>query len=178
VERHGVAGLARSNGTPLLIGFWHGQYFPLLPLLRGIRGQVFIGEGFRGSLIAAIGEAFGYTPILLPHGQRQQAVERMRAALASPLPCATAFDGPLGPARQVKVSLIRLASEVGATILPVSVSTAHRCVLGWRWDRREIPYPFAKVQLLVGSPLAIPRGLPANELADWQQRVKSSLDEL
>jgi lysophospholipid acyltransferase (LPLAT)-like uncharacterized protein len=165
-------------GTRKLVGFWHSEYFPLLPLLRGIRGTVLIGEGLRGSLIAAIVESFGYTPVLLPHGDRERAVARIRAALTSSVPCATAFDGPIGPARQVKPSLIRLAAEVGAVIVPVSMSASPCWVLRWRWDRREIPLPFARVRVCVGPPISLPADAATKTLTIWQQRVTTALDSL
>jgi hypothetical protein len=166
------------TGTPFLVGFWHGKYVPLFVLLRGTRVNVFVGEGLRGTLIEAICRCFGFSPVLLPHGDRDRATERMRTALAGSLPCATAFDGPRGPARTVKPSLIALASAVGATILPVSMSARPCCVLRWRWDLREIPWPFARVQVRVGGPNQIPVGLSENAQAEWSQRVKSALEEL
>ena len=166
------------TGTPFLVGFWHGKYVPLFVLLRGTRVNVFVGEGLRGTLIEAICRCFGFSPVLLPHGDRDRATERMRTALAGSLPCATAFDGPRGPARTVKPSLIALASAVGATILPVSMSARPCCVLRWRWDLREIPWPFARVQVRVGGPNQIPVGLSENARAEWSQRVKSALEEL
>jgi lysophospholipid acyltransferase (LPLAT)-like uncharacterized protein len=171
---------ARLTGadTPRLVGFWHGKYFALLALLRGVEGSVLIGAGFRGEVIAAICRALGYTPILLPHGDRARALEEIRAALRRNVQCATALDGPTGPARRVKPSLLRLIAEVGAEILPVSVVASPRLVLGWRWDRREIPLPLARVRLAVGEPIAIPRGAAAQELEVWQRRVAERVDEL
>lgn len=166
------------KGTPLLVGFRHGKYLPLFVLLRGTRAHIFIGEGVRGTLIGAIGRSFGFCPVLLPHGDRNRAIERMRTALAGPLPCATAFDGPVGPRRCVKPSLIQLASDVGATILPISMSASPCCVLRWRWDLREVPWPFARVKVRVGGPIRVRFGLSRDARAEWCERVKSALDEL
>jgi lysophospholipid acyltransferase (LPLAT)-like uncharacterized protein len=171
---------ARLTGadTPRLVGFWHGEYFALLALLRGSTGSVLIGAGFRGEVIAAICRALGYTPILLPHGDRARALEQIRAALRRDVQCATALDGPLGPARRVKPSLLRLIAEVGAEIVPVSVVASPRWVLFWRWDRREIPLPRSRVRLVVGEPIAIPRSASGQELEVWQRRVADRIDEL
>ncbi len=172
------AEMEKWTGTPLLVGFWHGKYFPFYALLRGTRANVFIGEGLRGTLIEAICRVFGFFPVLLPHGDRDRAIERMRTVLAGPLPCATAFDGPVGPPRRVKPSLIQLASDVRATILPLSMSASPRSVLRWRWDLREIPWPFARVKVRVGSPIQVPVGISQDAQAEWSERVKSALDDL
>ncbi len=170
--------LGKWTGTPLLVGFWHGKYLPLLVLLRGTRGNLFIGEGPRGTLIEAISKSFGFSPVLLPHGDRGRAIERMRAALVGPLLCAAALDGPVGPRRRVKPSLIELASELGATILPVSMSARPCWVLRWRWDLREVPWPFARVRVRIGGPIQVPVGLSEDVRAEWRKRVESTLDEL
>jgi len=171
---------ARVTGadTPRLIGFWHGKYFALLVLLRGIEGCVLIGTGFRGEVIAAICETLGYTAILIDRRDRERAIEQIRAALRRDVQCATALDGPVGPARRVKPSLLRLIAEVGAEVLPVSVVASPRLVLGWRWDRREIPLPLSRVRLAIGKPITIPRGAVGQELEVWQRRVADGIDEL
>ena len=172
------ARLAIEGDTPRLLGFWHGKYFALLALLRGIDGSVLIAPGFRGEVIAAICEQLGFTPILLPRGDREQAIEQVGAALRSHALCATALDGPLGPARRVKRSLLRVAAEIGAEIVPASVVSSPNLVLGWRWDRREIPLPLSRVRLRVGEPVAIPKGTADDALDEWRSRLARRLDEL
>jgi Raf kinase inhibitor-like YbhB/YbcL family protein len=171
-------GLVGGSGPPQLVGFWHGKYFALLALLRGTRGRVLIGAGFRGEVIAAICESLGYTPILLPHGDRERALGEMRVALREGPLSATALDGPVGPARHVKPALLRLAADAGVQIRPVSVIAAPRLVLRWRWDRREIPLPLARVRLVVGEPIAIPKGASDRELEEWQREVAHRVDEI
>jgi lysophospholipid acyltransferase (LPLAT)-like uncharacterized protein len=168
----------RLKGRPLLIVFWHGKYLPLFAALRGIPARIFVGAGFRGQLISVICENFGFRPVLLPHHRRSQAIDRMRAALEGSMPCASAFDGALGSARRAKPTLVRLASESGATVLPISVSAHPRLVLGWRWDRREIPLPFAYIQLRVGQPIRIPSGLCDTEIDQWCARLEIAVDRL
>lgn len=170
--------IEKWSGTPLFVAFWHGKYLPLLVLLQGTRANILIGEGFRGELIGAICRSFGFSPVLLPHHDKCEAVTRMRAALAGPLPCATPVDGPVGPLRRVKAPLLELATERGATILPVSMSGKPCTVLHWRWDHREIPWPFARVAVRVGDPIQVPVGLPTDERANWCMRVEAALDAL
>lgn len=167
-----------EGDTPRLVGFWHGKYFALLALLRGIEGSILIGAGFRGEVIAAICETLGYTAVLVARRDRERAIEQIGAALGRNARCATALDGPTGPARRVKASLIRLAAEVGAEILPVSAVASPRLVLGWRWDRREIPLPLSRVRLAVGEPVAIPKGASDEALEELGSRLARCLDRL
>lgn len=167
-----------EGDTPRLVGFWHGKYFALLALLRGIEGSVLIGAGFRGEVIAAICEALGYTPVLIDRRDRERAITQICAALRRTALCATPLDGPVGPARRVKASLLYLAAEVGTEILPVSVVASPRLVLCWRWDRREIPLPLARVRLSCGEPIAIPKGASDEALEELGSRVARCLDRL
>jgi lysophospholipid acyltransferase (LPLAT)-like uncharacterized protein len=154
---------ALAGRRPLLVGFWHGVYFPLLPLLRGHAGCIFIGEGLHGRLIAAICDSLGFTPVLLPHGDQRRALARMRVALRSDLPCATPLDGPHGPAHRVKPALLEIVSELGGSILPLAVAAHPVLILGWRWDRRILPLPFARIHLAVGEAIPVPgNGTPAS----------------
>jgi lysophospholipid acyltransferase (LPLAT)-like uncharacterized protein len=171
-------GLTAEHAAPRLVGFWHGKYFALLVLLRGIPGTVLIRAGFHGEVIAAICATLGYTAVLIARRDRERAIAQIRAVLRGNSLCATALDGPLGPARRVKASLIRLAAEAGAEIVPVSVLAAPRLVLGWRWDRREIPLPLARVGLAVGEPIAIPEAARGEQLEEWRWRVGHRIDEL
>lgn len=178
VDATALLGLTAERTGPRLVGFWHGKYFALLALLRGIQGTVLIRAGFQGEVIAAICETLGYTPVLIARRDRERAVAQIRAALRCNALCATALDGPLGPARRVKASLIRLAAQAGAEIVPVSVVSAPRVVLAWRWDRREFPLPLSRVRLAVGAAIAIPKSASGEQLEEWRWRVGHRIDEL
>ena len=170
--------LDHPTKTPRLVGFWHGKYFPLFPLFRGLDVTIFVGEGFRGRLIATIARSSGMSPLFLPHGDRERACARMRHALEGPKPCATAFDGPIGPPRRVKPALVELASELGAEILTLAVSARPRLIQLWRWDARELPLPFARVSVRLGEPIRVPAALRREECAEWCEEVGNALDGL
>ena len=163
---------------PLLVGFWHGVYFPLIPILRCHAARIFIGEGLRGRWIAALCEAMGFSPVMLPHHDRRGAVARMREALQRDLPCATPLDGPHGPVGEVKPALIQICGEVGAAILPVSLVVAPRLALNWRWDHRIIAMPFARIRIFTGEPVPIPEVATASSQTALARRVAAAVDAL
>lgn len=170
--------LRRPGSTPRLIGFWHGKYLPLFPLCRDTEVTIFVGEGFRGRLIAAIARTSGMSPVLLPHGDRERARARMRRALAGSTPCATALDGPIGPPHRVKPALVELASVLGAEIQPIALGARPRLIQFWRWDARELPLPFARVRIVLGDPIRVPGSLRPDQRAVWCERVSQATDAL
>ena len=65
----------------------------------------------------------------------------------------------------------------GVPILPLSFA-ADRYWTIRSWDRLIIPKPFARVRLVVGDPLEIPRELTAEALEGERQRLERTLNEL
>lgn len=173
-----LCAIEEHRGTPLLIAFWHGAYIPLFSLMSGPKVKVFIREGARGRLITIICQRFGFIPVLLPRADHELALERISSALASGVPCAVAIDGPIGPPHRAKPTMLRLAAASGASVLPVSIGVKPRLVLGWRWDRRELAFPFARIVLRAGEPIELPFPLPDEEVLIWARRVEAALDGL
>jgi hypothetical protein len=85
-------------------------------------------------------------------------------------------DGPLGPARQVKHGVIRLAADLGMILLPASAAARPRLVLARRWDRMELPLPFSRIRLTIGPPIVIPRDLGGHSIAWWEEGVREALE--
>lgn len=177
VERTRAA-LRVHAGAPLLVAFWHEQYVPLFALMQGTRARVFVGEGFRGRVIATLCERFDFEAIFLPHGDRETALERMRDALTSGVPCAAAIDGPTGPNHRAKFALVRLAIESGAHVLPLAVRMHGSIALPWRWDRRRIPLPFSQIDARVSDAMAPPARSSEAAVAGFAARIGDALDAL
>lgn len=143
-----------AQGARLVAMFWHGNYLPLFTLLAGRSALVTTSRSFRGAVIAAIARRFGYRTVQVGGGHR--ASPWLRAELAHPGGLvAIAADGPLGPRHEVKPGGIAIAAQTGARILPVAAIASAQIRLTRRWDRMELPLPFARVTLRVGTPLEI-----------------------
>lgn len=172
-----------ASGTSVVVVFWHGTYLPLFALAAGRPVTVFTSRSFRGKVIASICRAFGYRPRLLPPGQRgYHTMRHMLSAqdqnLAAPWIIAIAVDGPLGPAHKVKTGALHLASKLGAVIMPVGVASQPSWTSTSRWDKFEIPYPWAKVDLTVGAPITVPAHLGRNheDIVKAKHQVLDSLN--
>lgn len=138
-----------------LLLFWHGKYLPLFPLLAGRRACIFTSRSYRGEIVAEICRRFGYEVRSLPRDAGEARLA-LRRTLAETSAAATAADGPLGPGRQVKRALIEAAAETGTLLLPVGIGSHPRLVRRRRWDRLEIPLPFARLVLVFGHPRSPP----------------------
>lgn len=179
-EVHGLENLDGpvARGVPVLSAFWHGKYTPLFALLRGRRAVVFTSLSFRGSVIAEICRRFGYRAVQIPDRGGGQSLDRMRRELAGASICGIAVDGPLGPRHRVKRGPVRLASDLGLRVVPITFAAARSRVAAARWDRMEVPRLFSRVVFLLGEPLEIPPGLDAEGADVWAVRLGAALDDL
>ena len=167
-----------ANGERLIIVLWHGKYIPLFALAEGRNALVFTSQSFRGDIITKICKCFGYRAVLVPSDQRNKKFQVVSNALKSANLGAIVVDGPLGPRHQVKSGVIKLASNLGFLIVPVSMSCNPKRVMAKRWDKRELPHWGAKVSLTVGDPVRIPAELNAQEVDAWSARLRIVMKEL
>jgi lysophospholipid acyltransferase (LPLAT)-like uncharacterized protein len=165
-----------GQGKPVLVIFWHGKYLPLFPLLQGRGACVFASQSLRGEIICALCRRFGHNCLMLDDHADLHPLATMRQAMARNQLMALAPDGPRGPYHQIKPGLIRLSGEFDLTLLPASVAAHPRLVLKHRWDRMEVPWPYARVSLAFGAPLEIPRDLDHPSLLLWADRVREALE--
>ena len=167
-----------AGGQGAFIVFWHGKYLPLFAILRGRKACVFTSLSDRGDVIADLCRRFGYRAIQIPDRGREKSLDIMRRALSAERLAATAVDGPLGPFHVVKRGAIQLASELGWSLVPISVAARSRWLAEKRWDRMELPLPFTRIHLVVGEPMAVPAGISAEDLEAWKSRIREALERL
>jgi len=167
---------ALAEGRRVLAVFWHGKYVPLFALMRERRACIFSSESERGSAIAMICRHFGYACVRIPDGGRDESLRRMEAALKDYSLTALAADGPLGPRHKVKRGPVLLASRLGFEVFPMSFAARPCLVARSRWDRMELPPPFARVRLESGSPFAVPRDLDPDGVGAWCRVLHEALD--
>ncbi|HEU4428691.1 MAG TPA: DUF374 domain-containing protein [Myxococcota bacterium] len=86
-------------------------------------------------------------------------------------------DGPRGPAFEAKPGVLALAAATGAPLIPVGIAAAPARRLR-SWDRALVPLPFARVRVVYGSALEIPRSADAAALAFARARLSEELHRL
>jgi lysophospholipid acyltransferase (LPLAT)-like uncharacterized protein len=86
-------------------------------------------------------------------------------------------DGPRGPRREVKDGVVQLARATGLPVVPFGAAAWPARRLG-SWDRMMLPRPFARVALVGGAPLVIPRDADAAAQDAARATVQATLEDL
>lgn len=86
-------------------------------------------------------------------------------------------DGPRGPAFDAKPGVVALAAATGVQLVPVGVAARPALRLG-SWDRALLPLPFARVRVVYGSSIHVPKGAGAASLEGFRQQLTSGLHRL
>lgn len=84
-------------------------------------------------------------------------------------------DGPLGPARVVKMGAVILAKNSRAPVIPLMWS-ADKCWVLNSWDRFIIPKPFAKIVYCICEPIWVPDNAEGDELEYYRKLLEDRLN--
>jgi len=167
-----------ENDKKCLIGFWHGKYVPIFPLLEGYEACVITSLSTRGGIVGEISQSFGYQNAQIPDEPKLDSFKQLLHDLETIQVCGTALDGPLGPYHQTKAGLIRLSGMLGLDIVPVNVYSSRHLRASKRWDKLEIPLPFSRLCLIFGPPILIPSHPKRTELQTLSEHINQELDGL
>lgn len=182
VEGRANITIARASQRPLLWAYWHEQVSPFI-----MYGDRFIGgENFcvvivgdvRSEILGQLGvrlgaETFGIdmqgNPMAAGRSLLRviQAMRRGKQSMLAP-------DGPDGPAFVPKPGVAYLARKAEAAVIPVGI-TAKPAYRLPRWDRYQVPLPFATLHAVFGPPI-----LPARNADDATllTEISTSLTEV
>ncbi len=86
-------------------------------------------------------------------------------------------DGPQGPRHHCKPGSLLLAQLSGAKVLPMACGASRAWSLN-TWDRLLIPWPFARVVLVLGTPATVAKGLDEEEFEGRRAELDRTLKEL
>ncbi len=145
-----------ASGRQPILALWHGRILPATIYFRD-RGVVAItSRNFDGEWIARIMRRFGY---LQARGSTSRggatALHQLSRDMATGRPAAFTVDGPRGPAYQAQPGAVWLAKVTGNPIVPFHVEAAP-CWTAHSWDRAQIPKPWSRVAMVIGTPLDVP----------------------
>jgi hypothetical protein len=168
----------REEGKPVIFLVWHGRIFfaPYFFRRRGI--MPLISPSQDGEIVAQIVARWGYRIL---RGSSSHSIIRawneMKRELLQGGELIIVPDGPRGPDRKLKPGCLKLAQETGAYLVPFTFSASRKKIFQ-TWDRFLLFYPFSKVVVLIGQPLAIDSGITEDELEKERQKVESLMVEL
>jgi hypothetical protein len=173
--------LGGAAGEKLIFAIWHNRLALSLVMYRRYvmsqgpnrRLAAMVSASRDGGLLTRVLEWFGVQPVRGSSSRRgPQALREMVSWAQAGYDLAITPDGPRGPGYLVQEGVISTAQLTGLPILPVS------CHLNWKiragsWDRFQIPLPFSRCRVIVGSLMRVPR--EASE-AD-RERLRRELEE-
>jgi hypothetical protein len=180
VERSGEDPLARRDGdTPLVMGIWHGGLLAAAYCWRDRRIAVAVSLSRDGDWIDAVLVRLGFAASARGSSSRgatgllRELIRRTRAGE----PIAILVDGPRGPAGVAKPGAVALARATGARLVPIGIAATPSFRFG-SWDRTALPLPFARVRIVFGAALDVPRDASGDALEALRARLEAELHRL
>jgi lysophospholipid acyltransferase (LPLAT)-like uncharacterized protein len=174
----------RKAGRPVVGAFLHGQSLALMAFMSGQRNGRWLlmcSASRDGDAMAQIEKRLGFQVVRGSSGRGglQALVDMVRLVRADPeLGSCLAVDGSRGPAGRVQPGILSLAQHTGGSIVPVAASASPALISHRSWDREFLPLPFARVHVMYGEPIAVPRRMKADEAEKLRERVELELAEL
>lgn len=167
-----------DEGQPVIFALWHSRLLPLVYVHRGQGAVALVSEHSDGEYITRIigrlgfGAARGSTTRGGSRGLR----ELLRAAREG-RDLAITPDGPRGPPRVLSPGVVTLARVTRMPVIPTAAGGDRVWRVG-SWDRFEIPKPLARLRVVYGPPLRVPRDIPDAELERWRQVLEDALNRV
>ena len=165
------------RGERMIVAFWHEAIalLPLVPERLGWPGRVNVMLSWhQDAEIAAravrrfgVGAVRGSSTRGWLGGLRGLLEARARGEDIAIVP-----DGPRGPRHLAKDGVVQLARATGLPMFAFGVAARPVCRLG-SWDRMQIPWPFARVAIVVSEPVVLPR--TETGLADARTLIETVL---
>ena len=131
-----------------------------------------------GEYIARVIQRFGYGAARgsSSQGSHQATVECLRAMKAG-RDLGLTIDGPRGPRYIAKPGAAYLAKKSGNPVVPFNIAVEKKWVMR-SWDHFQIPMPFSRAIVLVGSPIYVDAGTTREQMQSIEEQIQRSLDEL
>lgn len=147
---------------PVILSLWHNRLLflaDMFPATLRRRSAALASASRDGEYAAAFVEAFHVQPVRGSSSRGgHRALRQLKRKLDDGLSVILTVDGPRGPRYGVHPGAILLAEMTEKPIIPASFSAPHRWELGG-WDRTQVPKPFSTIELVLGEPFYVARGL-------------------
>jgi len=163
-----------GSGRHFMLAFWHRHLLLMRYAYRGPRMTVLISKSRDGELIAQTMRRLGVDSAR--GSSSRAATSGLRAlvrAARSGSDIAITPDGPRGPAERAAPGVVTAAAMTGLPLVPVAIEGRPARILD-TWDRFVVPLPGARVHVVYGSPIEVPREAHPEE---WAPRIEAALRE-
>ncbi|MCB9378783.1 MAG: lysophospholipid acyltransferase family protein [Holophagales bacterium] len=163
-----------ASGRHFMLAFWHRHLLLMRYAYRGPRMTVLISRSRDGELIAQTMRRLGIDSAR--GSSSRAATSGLRAlvrAARSGSDLAITPDGPRGPAEKAAPGVVTTAAMTGLPMVPVAIEASRARLLN-SWDRFVVPLPGARVHIVYGEPIEVPRDA---EPEMWAPRIEAALRE-
>lgn len=160
--------LSRETARPWILAFFHGRQWPLLAWKRRRPTVVMVSLSRDGDMQARALSVLGFEIV---RGSSSRGGARGLAAIVRRLKAgahdaAFAVDGPRGPIGAPKPGVLLAARRAGALLVPMGSAVASGKVFHRAWDRFALAWPFTRVAVVLGAPIALSRDDLSGEARD------------
>jgi lysophospholipid acyltransferase (LPLAT)-like uncharacterized protein len=163
-----------QGGRVLLCG-WHQQFFVGIRFVRRYRKYepaLMSSKSLDGQIAAGIAGRAGFHTVWgSSSNSARAALKGMISRLRDYRLAAHILDGPRGPAGEVKLGAIAIASASGAIIIPGVVVADHAWYLQ-SWDRFMIPKPFSRVTVKYLPKIELPEKMDKAEYEIQRKKLE------
>lgn len=177
VSLHGEERLARAQATHRghFMALWHGRMLLGLPHHGRRDWHVLVSPSADGDISQRLLERFRYKVIRGSSSRGgARALREMLTVLDAGAVLIITPDGPRGPRHSMNPGLAWMARATGYPIVPIGFGVDR----AWRlnsWDRFTIPKPGARVAMVYGEPISVPRAATSAELDSATRAIHDSL---
>lgn len=165
-------------GRPVIFILWHGRLVPLSYYHRSWNLVTLISASADGEYIARLVHRWGYDVV---RGSSSRgggpALRQLVRSVRDGRSIAVTPDGPRGPRERIKPGVMTAAQLTGCALLPVSAG----CGSAWwfeGWDRFMVPRPFARIHIVYGEPIPVPRAADAATVESLTRQAEAALNHL
>lgn len=152
----------------LILSSWHFRYNPSF---------IMVSPSKDGDIIAHYLALYGHKPVRASanKGGARALIAMARDMKDENMPAAVVADGSRGPALIAQKGPLFLAREAQAPLFPVAIA-AKPCVRMGSWDKTIVPFPFARVSIVIEEPILIPQSAKAEEMENYRKKLEEALN--
>ncbi len=181
LEVDDVDGFLESDPPePCILSIWHNRLLcmpTVLPLHIRERCAALVSQSRDGGYICDFLKCFGVGSIRGSSSRGgAESLRDMQRFLTDGGVLGLTPDGPRGPRYEVQDGICWLASRAQVPIRAVAINTRSHWELN-NWDGTQIPKPFSRTRLVIGSPIHIAPELDNDGLAAGKELVKKKMAE-
>jgi lysophospholipid acyltransferase (LPLAT)-like uncharacterized protein len=165
-------------GRPVIFALWHGRLLPPTYFHRHQAVVTLASMSADGEYITRLLHRWGFEVVRGSSSRGGESALRdlVRLARAGRSVAITA-DGPRGPRERLKHGVLHTAQLSGAPLVPVG-SAASRAWWFDSWDRFLVPRPFARLRVVYGDAIFIPRDADREALDRAARTIEGMIAEL